>query len=141
MTTTTTEVEQPTKETDGKAGWIQTIVRASLTLILLGLSIWWLAEVASRLGTAPTKDTKGNIIVDQYQRAKDILLVVLPLVTTALGYWFGSQGKDKAETAANAAKDETQNTKEQLAGVKAVVSTNPELLERAKHLYPKAFPD
>jgi hypothetical protein len=100
-----------------------------LTIILLALVTWWLWLVALRLSIAPTKDSAGNVL-DQYQRAKDILLVILPLSTTALGYWFGVQGKDKAE-----AQAETAN-----AQLTAVVDAAPEgTLKDAMEKHPKAF--
>jgi hypothetical protein len=110
---------------------LNAVARAAFTAALVLVTIWWLVEVSSRLGTAPTKDDDGNIIVDEYQRAKDILLVVLPLLTTAIGYWFGAQGKDEAEAKAQKSQEET----------KAVIaaSTDPQLLPRARELYPRAF--
>ncbi|MDQ2707546.1 MAG: hypothetical protein M3Z25_07870 [Actinomycetota bacterium] len=75
----------------------------------------------------------GNIVVDEYQRAKDILLVVHPLVTTTFGFWFGAQGKDQAQTRADQAH-------QQLTAVVAA-STDPEILQKAKTSSPHAFPE
>lgn len=108
-----------------------TVIRFVVTLAILAAAAWWLTEVAANLGTAPTRDAQGNTIVDKYQRAKDILLVVLPLVTTAVGYWFGSQGKEKAETEASKAKDKVT--------AMAAVSSDPDLLKTARDKYPDAF--
>ncbi|RMB60212.1 hypothetical protein [Tessaracoccus antarcticus] len=112
--------------------------RPVLTLILLVLAAWWLFEVSMRIGTAPTRDTAGTTVVDEYQRAKDILLVVLPLTATALGYWFGAQGKASAENKA-AKADEKAN--QATAALTAVVATSrePELLNHARTKYPEAF--
>ena len=49
---------------------------------------------------------------DEFQRAKDIFVLVLPLLTTAVGYWLGSQGTAKAEEKTEVA----QKQKEALLG-------------------------
>lgn len=108
------------------------VVRAVLTLFILAITVWWLVLVGAKLGIAPVKDANGTLL-DEYQRAKDILLVVLPLVTTAFGYWFGAQGKDKAEDDAAAARRE-------LTAVLAT-SNNPNLLREARDNYPDMFGD
>ena len=109
---------------------LEVALRSLFTLIVVALAVWWLLMVASRIGTAPTKDAQGNIVVDEYARTKDILLVVLPLVTTVYGYWFGAQGKTNAEAKADKAQREFQ----------AVVATGePDLLQKAMTKYPEAF--
>jgi hypothetical protein len=112
---------------------LKTNMRFVLTMLLFGLAVWWLIEVASLLGAAPTKDGQGTVVVDRYQRAKDILLVVLPLVATALGYWFGAQGKEQEQQRAESAR-------KQLDAVVAA-SSEPDLLQRARASYPTAFGD
>lgn len=119
---------------DGDRHWFRPI----LTLIVVALSAWWLLEVSRRLGTAPTLDSEGNITVDEFQRAKDILLVVLPLTTITLGYWFGAQGKTAAETKADAAEKKAEEASAALTAVVAT-STQPDLLRQAQQQYPQAF--
>jgi hypothetical protein len=109
---------------------VNTWIRASLTLLLLALTVWWLYYVAAHLGTTPTVDDEGNVILDQFERSKSILLVVLPLLTTALGYWFGAAGKAKAEEGADVAKA-------QLNSVLDVADKG--VLETAKKAHPTAF--
>jgi hypothetical protein len=104
--------------------------RGIFTVAILLAAAWWLYVVASKLGKAPTKDAQGNV-VDEYQRAKDVLLVVLPLVTTAIGYWFGAQGKEKAEEKASQANDQSRAI--------AAVSGDPDILAKARAKYPSAF--
>ena len=104
-------------------------IRGALTLVLLALTAWWLLKVSTTLDASPIKDSDGNV-VDSYQRAKDILLAVLPLLTLALGYWFGSAGKEKSDAKADAAQ--TRLTAVMDAG-------EPGLLQRARQLNPKAF--
>src|SRR5262245_2336795 len=87
----------------GRGTLSKTNLRFVLTLLLFALAVWWLIELAFQLGTAPTIDAQGKIVVDKFQRAKDILLVVLPLVTSALGYWFGAQGKEQEQERAESA--------------------------------------
>lgn len=75
-----------------------------LTALLLGLTVWWLVLVANEMSTQPQVGSDGKVVMDEFQRAKDILLVVLPLLTTALGYWFGAAGREKAEGKADMAE-------------------------------------
>lgn len=107
--------------------WIRGVVTV---LLVLGVGAW-LFVVSLKLGTVPVVDSAGNVILDEYQRAKDILLVVLPLVTTAMGYWFGAQGKDKAEDRADKAVEEK-------AAVLAATG-DPALLERVRAKYGEAL--
>jgi hypothetical protein len=87
---------------------LSTWIRGAFTLLLLVLTVWWLTVVASKLGNKPQVDESGAVTLDEFQRAKDILLVVLPLLTTALGYWFGAAGKATAEEKAEAATTQLQ---------------------------------
>ncbi len=80
------------------------------------------------LGANVTKAADGSGVVDPFARAKDIFSLILPLVSSALGYWFGVQGKDKAEARA----DDATKT---LTGV-ALVSTDPDLINKARDAYP-----
>jgi hypothetical protein len=112
-------------------------VRGMVTLIVVILAAWWLVQVALRLGTAPVKDQGGNIVLDEYQRAKDILLVVLPLVTTTFGYWFGAQGRERAERQVNDAKQAADSAETKYRAVLSVAP--PDILQEAKKFYPGAF--
>jgi hypothetical protein len=109
---------------------INTWIRGSLTFLLLVLTVWWLTKVADHLSTAASVDDAGNVTLDPFQRSKDILLVVLPLLTTALGYWFGAAGKAKAEENADTAKQQLNEVLD--VGDKG-------LLEAAKQKNPAAF--
>jgi hypothetical protein len=107
-----------------------TILRFTITLILFALAAWWLLVVYGALDVFPQRDDQGNI-VDRYQRGKDILLVVLPLLTIALGYWFGAAGKKEAE-------EKAEKTQQKLNGV-LDSTTETNLLAQAKEKYPQAF--
>jgi uncharacterized membrane protein len=102
------------------------------TIITAAIAFWWLYIVYQRLGVKPEVDTTGKVVLDEFQRAKDILLVVLPLFTAALAYWTGSAGTTQA-------KQEAKETKKQL---NAVLDSSPEgVLEKAKTAHPEAFAD
>lgn len=104
---------------------------AVVVTFITGLLVaWWLYEVSTRLGKAATLDPEGNIILDEFQRAKDILIIVLPLFTAAIGYWVGNQGVSEAK------KDAKQSEEK----VNAVLSEAPaDVIERARTKYPGAF--
>jgi hypothetical protein len=104
-----------------------------ITVFVFGIVIWWLAVVLNRLGTAPQVNSRGAVIVDQYQRATDILFVVFPLATAAVGYWFGNQGRARAQEQAQQAQSK----------VTAVLgsSDDGELLSKAAKSFPAAFPE
>ena len=108
---------------------IKSVGAILVTLIAGGLAVWWLALVAQRLGVRPIVEN-GNVILDEFQRSKDILLVVMPLFSAAVAYWVGSRE-------AKEAKEEASASKEQLV---AVLDQGPaDLLRRAKTAYPEAF--
>ncbi|MDO1481593.1 hypothetical protein [Rhodococcus ruber] len=105
--------------------------RIIITLILVVLVGWWLVKVGSNLSTTATRDSDGTV-TDPFQRSKDILLTLLPLLTIALGYWFGAAGRQKAEEKADVAQ--------QQLGAVLNSSSEPQLLQKAMHDYPAAFP-
>ena len=111
--------------------------RVIITAGLVVFVAWWLYLVARHIGDAPVVDTHGDVVLDKFQRAKDILLVVLPLLTTALGYWFGSEGKDQAEGKVKQAQKTAENEQTK---VQALLQVTPEdQVKAAKKQYPVAF--
>lgn len=112
-------------------------IRAVLTGILFLITTYWLLEVAGQISSVPRWDAQGHVL-DTYQRAKDVLLVVLPLLTTALGYWFGAAGRENAEAKAVQAMSEARRTQQKLEGVLGS-SREQDLLSKAQALYPDAF--
>lgn len=109
---------------------IKSIGAVVATVVTAILAIWWLYIVYQRLGMKPEVDDAGNVVLDEYQRAKDILLVVLPMFTGALAYWTGSQGTTEA-------KQEAKDAKQQLD---AVIDASPAgILIKAKTEHPEAF--
>lgn len=114
------------------------------------LVVWWLALVAQRLNVQPVVK-EGTVILDEFQRAKDILLVVLPLFSATVAYFVGNQGAEKAKEDAKTAKEETQSAKQETAEVKreaakadmrslALFEAAPEeVIQKARQLNAEAF--
>lgn len=101
-----------------------------VSVVAAGLAVWWLYEVAIRLSIRPVTDASGAVVLDEFQRAKDILLVVLPLFSASLAYWVGSQGTAAAKQDAADAKDK----------LLAVLDVSPEgVLKDARDKHPEAF--
>jgi hypothetical protein len=113
--------------------------RLSITVALMLLVVWGLVLVTTHLSTGIIKDGAGNV-VDTYQRSSDVLHLVLPLLTIALGYWFGAAGKERAEKRAQDAQGEATAAKQKLSVVLGM-SNEPDLLDKAKAAYPEAFGD
>jgi hypothetical protein len=124
-----------------------------VTVISFGIVIWVLFFVLTNIGTAPVPATGGKAAVDPYEHAKDILLVVFPLATATIGFWFGSDGKAKAQdqaaqaqstaadaqsTAADAQSRATAADKQKSAVLQSVDDSKG-LLEKAKRDFPEAF--
>ncbi|RSM63575.1 hypothetical protein DMH03_16545 [Amycolatopsis sp. WAC 01376] len=116
---------------------VGTKVRAWFTAILLTIMTGWLVVVGFTLDIPITKAADGSVL-DVFERSKDVLLVVTPLLTTALGYWFGSAGRHEAQDAASAARTEAAVARQQLAGV-LDSSSEPGLLGLARQANPQAF--
>jgi hypothetical protein len=110
---------------------VRSIGAVTINVFVFGIVIWWLAVVLSKIGVAPV-NSRG-IIVDQYQRAKDILLVVFPLAAAAVGYWCGNYGKAKAE-------DQARQAQKKVTALLGS-SDDGELLKKAAASFPSAFPE
>jgi hypothetical protein len=122
-----------TSSSTALAALIKSIGTVVITVFVFGIVIWWLVIVLGKIGVAPTVNSKGAVIVDQYQRAKDILLVVFPLATAAVGYWFGNQGRAKAQ-------DQAQEAQNKVTAVLGS-SDDGQLLRKAATSFPAAFPN
>ncbi len=114
-----------------------TIVVTALIFIFVAM---WSVAVWRTLGKAPVYFADGKTVkVDEFLRAKDIFVLVLPLLTTAIGYWLGSQGTVKAEKKADeaeAGKTVAQKTAHEAASGEAAARAK---LEYATQMYPEAF--
>jgi hypothetical protein len=112
--------------------------RLSITAALMLLVVWGLVLVTMHLTDGIVKDTNG-IVVDSYQRSSDVLHIVVPLLTIALGYWFGAEGKENAEKRAAAAQTEATTARRQLTAVLGSSSEADQLLQKAKAADAEAF--
>lgn len=125
-----------------------TVATTVAVFVLVGA---WSIVVWQNLGKLPEYNDDGTVRIDQFQRAKDILTLLLPLATIAVGYWLGSEGKAKADEKAKTAEaqvktaeNETLNTKadaqdalfQNAALMQAAREKDPAILQRAKELYP-----
>jgi hypothetical protein len=116
-----------------------------VTIISFGIVCWALYNVFTNLTTAPTI-TNGAVTSDPLQNAKDVLTTVIPFASAAVGFWFGSDGKSKAQDQAQAAQDQA-NTQRNLAAradqqKSAVLQAAPDsqaLLDKARQMAPEAF--
>lgn len=117
-------------------------VRLIITILMVIIVGFWLVMVAQRLGTAPVTKPDGTIVYDEFGRAKDILIAVLPLLTLALGYWFGAQSADKAEKQADQkAADADAKAKEADDKAKEAAAKAKVLDDQVKAFYKFAAPD
>ena len=102
------------------------------------------------MGKVPIYNQDGTLRMDQFIRARDVLALVLPFLTTVAGFWLGSQGtaqaQNQAEAAQNRAKgaqDELTRKSDQMAAVIAYASSKlPEgenVLDGARQAHPEAF--
>jgi hypothetical protein len=80
-----------------------------ITTMLLGIIVGgWLIAVAAQLGNPVVYDASGKITLDTFTRSKDILTLLLPFLTTAVGFWLGTQGTGQLERRMKEAVDETR---------------------------------
>jgi hypothetical protein len=117
----------------------------TVTIISFGLVGWSLYYVFRNLGVAPTI-SGGTVTANPLQSAKDILTVVIPFASAAIGFWFGADGKTAAQNQAQMAQQQASaataraTRADQQKG--AVLQAAPDaraLLDRAKELVPEAF--
>jgi hypothetical protein len=122
-----------------------------VSIVVLAIVGGWLAIVWQHVDVPPTMSADGKtVIYDQYTRTKDIFTLILPLLTTAVGYWLGSQGTAAAQgQASNAQKDakeaheDARKALSQQAAVMAVASSKvpvgEDILAEAKTKHPNFF--
>ena len=125
--------------------WIKGAGTIIVTLFIFAIVGAWLLFTATKINVAPVFNSKGITTIDQYQRAKDILQIVFPLATAAVGFWFGNQqtaqAQKQADTATQAAQSAHTQARASQAKVEAIlgVSNDPELINKAKTAAPGAF--
>lgn len=109
-----------------------------VTILIFIAFFWTLYYVFKYINNPVTKDAAGNV-KNTFGNAKDILLIVGALTTTAAGYWFGSDGKSKAEAVATTATN--QATEAQQVATTAVkdAAASKALLDHVRATHPQAF--
>jgi hypothetical protein len=105
----------------------------SLGLFILVLT--WIIVVGTHIGTVPVYNNDGSLKMDEYARAKDILVLLLPLLTTAAGFWLGSLGTGQAQKQAAAAQDQ----RSAILSVAPPMPDGMDVLTAAKTAHPAAF--
>ena len=100
-------------------------------IIFMAVALWaWF----SNLGTKPVTDhTKNKNVVDELANAKDLATYVGAFFTTMVGYWFGSNGKEKAERKADAAQKEADKAKTNERALAAAAT--PDIVDVARQKY------
>jgi hypothetical protein len=117
--------------------WFRGLGTLITTVFVFVILIWWLVIVARYVGVAPSLDSTGKVTLDKFGNAKGILLVVFPLATTCIGYWFGNQGTNQANANADKAQGAADSAKAQLS---AVLDAAPAgTLATAKQMHKEVF--
>jgi hypothetical protein len=118
-----------------------------VTLFIFAIVGGWLLLTGFKIGISPSFNAKGAVTIDQYARAKDVLQIVFPLATAAVGFWFGNQGTVQAQNQADKATQNAQDAHTQArrsqAKVEAILgaSNDADLINKAKAAAPGAFPE
>lgn len=108
-----------------------------ISVLVFLIVLFWLVILSQRLGKAPVYGENGEVQVDEFARAKDIFVLVLPLLTTAVGFWLGNQGTVKAEAQAASAAEQAASAEAKTQSVLA--EAPPGLLAAARNSYPEAW--
>jgi hypothetical protein len=141
------------------AGAVRKSKGAVVVSVIVMLAVFgWLIVVGFNIGAAPAMSGDGKtVLYDRFLRTKEIFALILPLLTTAVGFWLGSQGTvhaqnqasyaqnraSEAQNQAMAAKDQTARALEQQRAVISVASSmmprSPDILAEAKKRHREAF--
>jgi hypothetical protein len=127
--------------------WIKGAGTIIVTIFIFVIVSTWLYFTATKVGVAPVFNSKGVATIDQYQRAKDLLQIVFPLATAAVGFWFGNQqtvqAQKQADTATQSAQAAHDQARQSQAKVEAILgaSNDADLIKKAQVAAPGAFPE
>lgn len=110
----------------------------AVTVLVFILVIVWMVAVWRNLGKAPHY-RKDTLSYDEFTRAKDVLVLVLPLLTTAVGYWLGSQGTAAAQKKAETAENKASEAQKQASDAHAESARRQGQLEQLEKTHPQAF--
>lgn len=103
---------------------------AIASILIFAFVVVWSVLVATKIGNPPKLQTKTDGPYDSFEQTKSIFVLILPLLTTAAGYWLGSLGTAKAEKSADNAKAKNEAL---------LTAGTPEILQAAVALNPTAF--
>lgn len=117
--------------------WLKPVGALVVTVFTAVILLWWLFLVQDKIGSIPTLDDEGNVILDEWQRAKDILLVIVPLFTAAMGYWIGSKESADAREDAATAQEQRVEAEKRVGALSGALS--PEAFGDLQAKYPKLF--
>jgi len=98
--------------------------------------------VGLSVGRVPVYSKDGTVQLDQFARAKDIFVLLLPLMTTAAGFWLGSQQTGHAQKQAAAARATAKKATDQQTAILSVTPPLPggkDVLTAAKEAHPEYF--
>ena len=110
--------------------WLKELGSFATTLFVFALVAWSLLYVFRYMDDPPQITADGKVVLDKFGNAKSILLVLLPLATTSVGYWFGNKGVADA----NGVADKAVREKE------VILAVGPKtLLAEAQAAHPEAF--
>jgi hypothetical protein len=116
-----------------------------VTLISFAIVCWALYYVFINLHTVPIVNN-GAVTLNPLQNAKDALTAVIPFASAAVGFWFGADGKSKAQDQAQQAQDQVSAERDRAAKAEqqksAMLSAAPDakdLLDKARAIAPEAF--
>jgi hypothetical protein len=113
-----------------------------MSIALFIVVLTWVIVVGIHIGTQPVHNKDGTVQMDAYARAKDILVLILPLLTTAAGFWLGSQGTGQAQKQAADATTVAKEAQEQRSAILSVapsMTDGTDVLTAAKAAHPAAF--
>ncbi len=108
-----------------------------VTVLVFVAFFWTLYYLLHNISDTP-KMTGTTTIRDQFDRSKTAIGFTAPLVTLALGYWFGADGKAKAEAKAEGAVAEAKQANAETKAVLSVVQ-DPEIVTKARQVDSRAF--
>lgn len=71
--------------------------RGGLTLIIVAMVFYSLCRLYGELRVPATP-------TDSFSRAKDVFVIVFPVMTSIVAFWFGADAKDRADSRADQAR-------------------------------------
>jgi hypothetical protein len=114
----------------------------AISVSLLLLVTTWIVVVVNQIGTVPVYNSDGSVRMDEYSRTKDLLALLLSLLTTAAGFWFGSQRdqvRRKSRPPPPPIRETAQDQRAAILSVSPPMPGGGNVLKVAKEANPDAF--